>query len=93
MFRKSFIAIALVLAILFAGTTVTAYAAQESLPGDALFSLKTTLEDIQISTAWDTADEAEKSIQYADRRVEEIGELVGLSRYDDIPIGVDRFDF
>jgi len=92
MFRKSFIAIALVLAILFAGTTVTAYAAQESLPGDALFGLKTTLEDIQISTAWDTADEAEKSIQYADRRVEEITELVALSRHDDIPIGVDRFE-
>jgi len=92
MFRKSFIAIALVLAILFAGTTVTAYAAQESLPGDALFGIKTTLEDIQISTAWDTADEAEKSIQYADRRVDEIAALIALSRYDDIPIGVARFE-
>jgi len=92
MYRKSFITIALVLAILFAGTTMTAYASQGSLPGDALYGVKTSLEEIQVSTVWDSSGEAEKSIEFAERRVEEITELVSLSRYDDIPIGVARFE-
>jgi len=69
MYRKSFIAVALALAFLFAGTTMTAYASQGSLPGDTLFTVNTTLEDFQINSAWNTADEAEKSIQYADCRI------------------------
>jgi len=92
MYRKTFVAVALVLVILFAGTTLTAYAAQGSLPGDALYGVKTAIEDIQMNTAWDTADEAEKSIQYAERRIQEISELITRSRYEDIPVGVERFE-
>ena len=93
MYRKSLIAVVLVLAFLLSGTTITAFAAQESLPGDALYGVKVKLEDLQINTARDTANEVEKSIQYVDRRIQEIVELVNRSRQADVHIGVERFEY
>jgi hypothetical protein len=93
MYRKSLIAVTLVFIFLLFGTTISAFAAQESLPGDVLYGVKVKLEALQVNATWDTDSEVEKSIQYADRRIQEIAELVNRSRQADIPIGVERFEY
>jgi hypothetical protein len=91
MFRKPLFATLFVLIALFAGTTMTAAAAQDALPGDALYSVKTAVEDMRLGMSWDTAAEAEQSLLLADQRLQEINELLAQNRYEDVAVGVERF--
>ena len=91
MFRKPIFATIFVLIALFAGTTMTAAAAQDALPGDALYAVKTSVEDLRLGMSWDTAAEAEQSLLLADQRLLEINQLLSQDRFSDVEIGVDRF--
>ena len=84
--------IALLLAFLFimlSGGTV--YASAHALPGDTLYPLKTTLEDLRLAVA---NDEGESALyeQFTERRLEEIQALVGAGREEEIAIAVARFE-
>ena len=84
--------IALLLAFLFimlSGGTV--YASAHALPGDTLYPLKTTLEDLRLAV---TNDEGESALyeQFTERRLEEIQALVESGREDEIAIAVARFE-
>ncbi|MBC8335431.1 MAG: hypothetical protein ISR59_08165 [Anaerolineales bacterium] len=91
MLRRPLFATFLVLIALFAGTTMTAAAAQDALPGDALYAVKTSVEDLRLSMSWDTAAEAEQSLLLANQRLEEINELLAQNRYEEVAVGVERF--
>ena len=91
MLRKPLFATFLVLIALFAGTTMTAAAAQDALPGDALYAVKTSVEDLRLGMSWDTAAEAEQSLLLADQRLQEINELLAQNRFEDVAVGVERF--
>ena len=91
MFRKPLFATLFVLIALFAGTTMTAAAAQDALPGDALYAVKTSVEDLRLGMSWDTATEAEQSLLLADQRLQEINELLAQNRFEDVAVGVERF--
>ena len=91
MFRKPLFATLFVLIALFAGTTMTAAAAQDALPGDALYAVKTSVEDLRLGMSWDTASEAEQSLLLADQRLQEINELLAQNRFEDVAVGVERF--
>jgi hypothetical protein len=84
--------IALLLAFLFimlSGGTV--YASAHALPGDTLYPLKTTLEDLRLAV---TNDEGESALyeQFTERRLEEIQALAESGREDEIAIAVARFE-
>ena len=61
----------LALAILFGGAWGTVYAAQDSLPGDFLYSVKLFDENIRLTFAGSTESRIELLKQYSDRRVDE----------------------
>jgi len=54
-----------------AGFTGTLYAAQDDLPGQMLYPLKTWSEDVQVALTADPARQVERLIDMAQRRVEE----------------------
>ena len=65
----------LVLAVLFSGTGMTAYAAQGSLPGETLYPVKTFVEDVRLNLTTDPDARYELLDQYVNRRFAELDEL------------------
>lgn len=91
-FAFTTIAVLLVfLAFLFGGSAVTALAAQSALPGDALYSVKTTLEQTRLSLARDAADRAQLQLEFAELRLGEIEALIAEGRYQNISTATLEF--
>ena len=77
---------------LFGGMGITADAASSSLPGDALYSLKTTMENVQANLVIDSATDARLYMEFAGRRLLEIQSLIDEGRYTDIAQASTEFD-
>jgi RNA polymerase sigma-70 factor (ECF subfamily) len=81
-FSMKLITIATILSLLLGGG-ITAVAAQDSLPGDLLYPVKTLVEDIELGLATDPETEFDIALNHAFKRFEEIqilldeGEVVG----------------
>lgn len=70
------VSIIAILVIMWSGFGVTVAAAQTSLPGDALYGVKLWSEDLVLMVAEQTQYGTEVSLDLADRRVEEIAEVL-----------------
>jgi hypothetical protein len=70
-----FVTFILVLAVLFSGTGLTAYAAQDSLPGEVLYPVKTAVEDVRLGLTTDPSAEYALLDQYLTTRFEELDAL------------------
>lgn len=81
-----------VVVMLFGGVTATAYASQSALPGDALYPIKTSLEQTQVALARDAYSQAQIYMQFAQRRLNEINELLQEGRYADVEIASGEFE-
>ena len=79
LYRKEKLAIMatvmVVVALLFGGTGITAYAAQGSLPGETLYPVKTMLEDIRLDMTKDPADQYALLDGYLTVRFAEMNEM------------------
>lgn len=69
--------IMMALGLLLGGSGVTAAAAQNSMPDDALYSVKLISERVRMQLANDPLVEFQLALQYANRRVEEAGYMLG----------------
>lgn len=72
-----------VFAVLMSGVGV-AYAAEGSLPGDALYPVKTGLETAQLALTFSSEGRGELLRQQADQRLSEIQALIAAGRQQDI---------
>ena len=90
---STLIAIIIVLVLLFGGASATAYASQSALPGDALYPLKTSLEQTQVSLARDAYSQAQIYMQFAQKRLDEIGDLLQEGRYSDVQVASGEFEY
>jgi len=72
----TFARILILLAVAFGGTTATAFAAQGSLPSEALYPIKTFVEDVRLALTSDPEAEADLLLQFSDERMEEIAALI-----------------
>ncbi len=86
-------AVVVILAMIFGGVTLTASAAQGSLPGDALYLVKTGLEETQVRLAGDASDLAQLHMTFAERRLNEISALIAAGRFNDIGTATRDFEF
>jgi len=76
--------IALGIGVLATGTAFGAsVASEDSLPGDALYAVKTLKEDISLRMPKSDVDRAKQHAHLANVRTQEIGQLVDRGRYDD----------
>lgn len=79
-----FWAIVLVLFVsLLGGGTV--HASKGTLPGDALYPVKLSIEDVHLLVSND-AEKTLLAVEFIQRRVEEIQALIALERNDDLPL-------
>jgi hypothetical protein len=87
---KALLASFLALAVLFAGTATTVYAAQDSLPDQTLYPLKTFSEDALLALAPSQQERLSLTLDFTDRRLAEIASLQSAGH----PIpqkAIDRF--
>jgi hypothetical protein len=90
--HKTVVAIVLVLVVVFGGSAASAYAAQGSLPGDALYPMKTAIEDASVDFSMDSASEVRLYLRLAEKRIAEIESLAAEGRYADMQKAVERFE-
>jgi hypothetical protein len=86
------VAIILVAVVLFGGSGMTVLAAQSAIPGDALYSVKTSLEQTRFSMARDAGNRAELQIQYAGLRLQEIEKLIAAGRFQKVAAATQEFE-
>ncbi|OGN91424.1 MAG: hypothetical protein A2Y88_05530 [Chloroflexi bacterium RBG_13_48_10] len=85
------LAVVLIAIIILFGTSLTVYAAQDSLPGESLYPLKVISEDIQISLTRSPEDRLDITLDHTNRRVEEITSLLAMGKTIS-PQSADRFE-
>ncbi|MCC7130937.1 MAG: hypothetical protein IT297_11125, partial [Anaerolineae bacterium] len=85
-------AFVLVAVFLFGGAGMTAYASHSALPGDALYSVKTGVEQTRVTLARDAADKARLNLAFAERRLDEIARLIENNRAADIAQAVQEYE-
>ncbi len=74
------------------GVTVTASAARSAIPGDALYSLKISMEETRLSLAQDAGDRAQMKLAFAEDRLNEIGALIAEGRYREVSSAIFSFE-
>ena len=84
------VAIALALSALAGGT---AYASQASLPGDALYPVKLGTEQARMMLPGDDVARAERALNFADRRVEEMLALAEKGRPQDVDVALEKYAY
>jgi len=87
--KKVAVIVAVVLA--FSALGGTAYAAQDSLPGDALYPVRLGLERMAMMLRGDDVTRAERGLNFADRRVREMVTLTEQGRPDDLNLTVEKY--
>ncbi|MEM7033611.1 MAG: DUF5667 domain-containing protein [Chloroflexota bacterium] len=84
-------ALTITLALVLGGTGIS-NASQQALPGDQLYPLKITLENLQLSFTNDAFNEANLRVNLADRRLSEIERLIEQKRYQDAATATTGFN-
>ena len=69
----------------------TAYAAQGSLPGEALYPVKLGTEQVMMLLPADEVVKAERALSFTERRMREIEALVAEGRVQDLGLAVERY--
>ncbi|MGI6381336.1 MAG: DUF5667 domain-containing protein [Anaerolineae bacterium] len=82
------ITVVTVLALLLGGTSV-GVAAQDQIPGDPLYPVKTGLEEGRALVTITPPSRVRLGVDYADRRVVELDALVAAERWPGVPIATD----
>ena len=81
-----------VFTVLFGGSAMTVLAAQSAIPGDALYPVKTTLEQTRFSLARNAALRAELQLEFADLRLDEIELLIAQGRTQNLQAATQAFE-
>jgi hypothetical protein len=88
MFSK-ILAVFIAFVMVFGGAAATAYAAQSSLPTDALYPVKTLGESVAIGLSVSSATRLEKALGQAQHRVDEMAKLAASGVAVPEQVGVD----
>ena len=89
---RALIFVSMIAVVLLGAVGATSVAARSAIPGDALYSLKTTFEETQLKLSKDAVNRAQLKISFAEERLEEISKLVQEGRYIEIKQTVLAFE-
>jgi hypothetical protein len=78
--------------LLVGGAGIAKAAAQGAIPGDALYPVKTTIEQASLTLAQDAGNRAEMRMAYAEQRLVELAALVNEGRHREIGPTVLAFE-
>ncbi len=85
------IAIILVIVVGLSVLGGTVYAAQDSLPGDTLYSVKLGVEEATMMLSGDDFARAERALNFATKRVREMLTLTERERLGDLGVSADKY--
>jgi len=77
---NTLMAIVVTITLLFSGAGATVYAAQDSLPDEPLYPVKTWSEDVRLSLVSSPQGQLDLTLDYTDRRVAEIASLQATAK-------------
>jgi hypothetical protein len=86
------ITIVLIALVFLGGVSITGAAAQSAIPGDALYSVKTSIEQTRLNLASDASDRATMNLGFAEERLNEIGMLINEGKSREIKNAVLSFE-
>ena len=89
---RTLIVILVAAVLLTGGVSIAQAAAQAAIPGDALYSVKTTFEQTRLRLAQDAGDRAEMRTAFAEQRLEEIAALIAENRFTEVSNAVLAFE-
>jgi len=87
-----FVLVVLMAFIFVSGAWRVVSTASEALPGDLLYGVKLTVEGAELMLTLDLEQSARLHIEFAQRRLVEIQNLVLENRYDDVSDTVTRYE-
>jgi len=87
--KKVVVILAIILTLSALGGT--AYAAQDSLPGDALYSVKLGAEGVTMMLGGDDVARAERALNFANKRIREMLALTEQERPEDLGLAVEKY--
>ena len=93
--RRRFSMVRIIVAIVLTLSAIgggTVYAAQASLPGDALYPVKLGTEQVAMMLPGDNLARAERGLEFANRRVEELEALVEEGRMEYLERARERYE-
>jgi len=70
----------------------TVYAAQDSLPGDTIYTVKLATEQVRMMLPGDDVAKAERALGFVERRMGEIETLAERGRLQDMSLGVQGYN-
>ncbi len=85
------VAVILAIVVVLSGLGGTVYAAQDSLPGDTLYSIKLGLEEATMVLDGDDLARAERALNFAAKRVREMLTLTERERLGDLGVTADKY--
>lgn len=94
-FMRRFSMIGVVMAIVLALSAAaggTAYVSQGSLPGDTLYSVKLATEQVGMALPGDDLSKAERALNLAERRAQEMEALADSARAQHLGLVSDKYD-
>ena len=83
--------IAIIVVLVGGSTTGVAFASTSSLPGDALYGVKTTIQDTQLAFSGDEKD-VDLLLGFMGKNLEEADELMTKGRYDDAETALGEYE-
>jgi len=93
--RRRFSMASIILVIVVALSALgggTAYASQDSLPGDTLYPVKLATEQVRMMLPGDDVAKAERALGFVERRMGEIEALAERGRPQDMSLGVQGYN-
>ncbi len=82
-----------VIILLFGWVGITARAAETAVPGDTLYSFKTSIEQVQVALAVDLDKQVGLHLEFASHRLQEIERLIDTGRYEKAAALSEKFRF
>jgi hypothetical protein len=89
--RMKRIAIIVAIVVVLSALGGTVYAAQDSLPGDTLYSVKLGVEEATMMLSGDDTARAERALNFAHKRVREMMTLTERERLGDLGVAADKY--
>jgi len=84
--------ISLVVTLLFGSAVATAYASRRTLPGEALYSVKTGLERAQLTLSQDAKQDMRLQLNFAEKRLDELALAIKRGWNDPASTLVEQFE-
>lgn len=89
---RTIILIFVIAVVLVGAVSITGAAAQSSIPGDALYPVKSTIEQTRLSFSRDAGIRAQLRMSFAEQRLDEIALLIEEGRFREVGRAVLAFE-